>query len=531
MNTNKMSFSDYTKLAEEKNINIIIESLKNGKSPLLQSWSAKQLNTDLAVNPKAQSIYRGVNVLMLDTKSAMNGFKSNSWLTFNQVKEIGGMVKKGSSQVNVFFLQKGKSDAEIKELQDSSNQPMDSKEIEALKQSVFKCYGVFNVDEIDFKDKQVPEYKPEYKPKAFDMDNFQEASQNFRVEGESIHNRVLREQVAKYIIAKDSQTSYEIDDTKKELLAQCPQMLSSDEMLQTLKDASKLSFFALENKQSQKIKASNPYAKIFDDLKQSMRNRGKGYFDKTIWQKAFDLEAEAKKNKLSASELELKLKDFAEELNSYQPKTTSSNKFNNNSKKNNSQKENTLQTTQVGDAKAWVARDNNGFTKIAEYRNLGNIDDLKSVEENNKKEENTPYYRIFAAKVELKHIRRELIASYGNYDEYENSSEGKWCEATYDTLKEMGRLNFEGQLNLDKANSQLEAIYKELSLKAEELEEKGKKVLEEVRKSWEDAGIETKQDGKEALQYFRDNKKEYIPPTNTAMQNEARDNNVRKHRV
>ncbi|RDU61847.1 ArdC-like ssDNA-binding domain-containing protein [Helicobacter sp. MIT 14-3879] len=336
---NKISFFDYTKLAEEKNINIITESLKNGQSPLLQSWSAKQLNTDLAVNPKAQSVYKGTNVLMLDTKSAMSGFKTNSWLTFNQAKELGGMVKKGSTQVNVFYLNRGKTDKEIEEMQKQKEQPMDSKEIEALKSSTFRCYGVFNIDDIDFKDKLIPEWKPEYKPKAFDINSFIKASEKFKVDGESMHNKVLREQIAKYIIAKDTQTNYEIDDLKKELLQQCPSVLSNEEMLQTLKDASKLSFYVLDNKESNKNKI-NPYGEVFDKLKQSMRDKGKGYFNKTTWQKAFNLEAEAKKNRIDANELELKLKEFAVELNSYQPKSTQTNKINNNSKNNDTQKTN-----------------------------------------------------------------------------------------------------------------------------------------------------------------------------------------------
>lgn len=334
---NKISFIDYARLAEEKNINIIIESLKSGQSPLLQSWSAKQVSTDLAVNPKAQSIYKGTNVLMLDTKSAMCGFKTNSWLTFNQVKELGAKVKKGSTQVNVFYLDKGKTDEEIEEMQKQKEQPMDSKEIEALKSSTFRCYGVFNIDDIDFKDKQIPEYKPEYKPKTFDVDSFTKTSEKFKIDGESIHNKVLREQIAKYLVAKDTQTNYEVDNEKKELLQQSASVLSSKEILQTLKDASKLSFSVLKNKETNTNKI-NPYVEVFDKLKQSMRDKGKGYFDKTIWQKAFNLEAEAKKNKMDINELESKLKKFAEELDSYQPKYTQTNQFNNNSKENNTQK-------------------------------------------------------------------------------------------------------------------------------------------------------------------------------------------------
>lgn len=326
----KISFREYSKLAEEKNINIIIESLKNGKSPLLRSWIATNSYADLAMNPKAQTVYKGVNVLMLDTKSIMNNFKSNSWLTFNQVKELGGHVNKGSSQVNVFFLHKGKSDEEINEIQ--KNKKLDPKEIQALKSSIFKCYGVFNIDDIDFKDKKLPEYKPELKPKNFDMKDFDSIGEKFAVKGESVQSKLLREQIAKYIIAKDFQINYEIDDAKIELLKKCPDVLSSNEILKILKDASKLSFSVIGHKQTQTIN-KNPLNEVFDKLKQTMRNKGKGYFNKEIWQKLFNLETEAKKSK-SLDAVELKLKEFKQELDDYQSQSTYINHSNNNSNAN-----------------------------------------------------------------------------------------------------------------------------------------------------------------------------------------------------
>jgi len=48
--------------------------------------------------------YKGVNVFALLFSQLERSYKSNSWLTFKQIKELGGSVLKGESSETVFFF-------------------------------------------------------------------------------------------------------------------------------------------------------------------------------------------------------------------------------------------------------------------------------------------------------------------------------------------------------------------------------------------------------------------------------------------
>lgn len=67
--------------------NLIIEKLEHGIVPWKQPWREIGLPRNLIT----QRPYRGMNLLLLST----SGYPQNEFLTFNQVKELGGRVKKG----------------------------------------------------------------------------------------------------------------------------------------------------------------------------------------------------------------------------------------------------------------------------------------------------------------------------------------------------------------------------------------------------------------------------------------------------
>ncbi len=76
--------------------NRIIEDLEKGTIPWKKPWTDSGLPRNL-VSGKA---YRGINVWLLNTL----GYEQNVFLTYNQVKDLGGSVRKGEkSQMVVFW--------------------------------------------------------------------------------------------------------------------------------------------------------------------------------------------------------------------------------------------------------------------------------------------------------------------------------------------------------------------------------------------------------------------------------------------
>lgn len=74
----------------------VISLLEQGTIPWQKPWKAQ---TGLPRNLVSKKAYRGINVFLL---LAMN-YESPFWLTFNQVKQLGGNVRKGEKACPVVF--------------------------------------------------------------------------------------------------------------------------------------------------------------------------------------------------------------------------------------------------------------------------------------------------------------------------------------------------------------------------------------------------------------------------------------------
>jgi antirestriction protein ArdC len=107
----------------------IITMLDQGVIPWHQPWHGRGVPCNLlTMRP-----YRGINVLLLN----MLGYKQNYFLSFNQIKAIGGSVKKGEkSELIVFwkYLEK-KGETETDETESK------------LRKRVLRYYHVFNIEQ------------------------------------------------------------------------------------------------------------------------------------------------------------------------------------------------------------------------------------------------------------------------------------------------------------------------------------------------------------------------------------------------
>ena len=127
--------------------NRIIEQLETGVLPWRKTWSSY----GLAKNYVSGKSYKGINMLL------MNFFSPHSipyYLTFNQAKELGGKVKKGSKSQQVIYYNmifKDKNGNKISK-EDAENR----EDVKVMK--FLKYFNVFNVDDIegiDFKFEEI----------------------------------------------------------------------------------------------------------------------------------------------------------------------------------------------------------------------------------------------------------------------------------------------------------------------------------------------------------------------------------------
>ena len=104
---------------------MIMEKLQSGKMPWKQTWN----NFGPARNYVSKKPYRGINALILNNME----YEYPLFLTFLQVKELGGYIKKGSKSIEVIYWKTLEFDND-----------------EKIKRIPFlRYYNVFNVDCID----------------------------------------------------------------------------------------------------------------------------------------------------------------------------------------------------------------------------------------------------------------------------------------------------------------------------------------------------------------------------------------------
>ena len=107
----------------------IIEQLEKGTMPWRKPWTS----AGLPLNIISKRPYRGINMILL----AMEGYEHNLFLSFKQVGDIGGKVKKGEKGHMVVYWNQGDSK------QDKSA-PVDES-TESKKKAILRYYYVFNV--------------------------------------------------------------------------------------------------------------------------------------------------------------------------------------------------------------------------------------------------------------------------------------------------------------------------------------------------------------------------------------------------
>lgn len=114
----------------------ILEAIeKNGTLPWQKPWRGRE---GMPVNHRGIP-YRGINTFILHFASAVNGYKSNFWLTPNQVRKMGGTIIKGEHVQYITFWKVG----DKREVTDEDGNT-------SIKRSfILRYYKVVNLDQTE----------------------------------------------------------------------------------------------------------------------------------------------------------------------------------------------------------------------------------------------------------------------------------------------------------------------------------------------------------------------------------------------
>ena len=148
----------------------ILDQLKKGVVPWKETWKSESPR-NISGRP-----YHGINLLLLGMMSYCNPY----WLTFKQISELGGKIKKGEHASIVVYWN-------VKELENESEEKDNPK-----KQFLLFYYRVFNFEQCEFPDEIVEKYKTEKVSNFNSNEKFDEVLNSYKDKPKIIHSDVIR---------------------------------------------------------------------------------------------------------------------------------------------------------------------------------------------------------------------------------------------------------------------------------------------------------------------------------------------------
>lgn len=84
----------------------VIEALKGETIPWIKTWSGEGAGGHAPLSLSTNKPYRGWNYFWLSMAQGLEGYESNKWGTYNQIKKRGGQVMKGQQSTSVIYWQR-----------------------------------------------------------------------------------------------------------------------------------------------------------------------------------------------------------------------------------------------------------------------------------------------------------------------------------------------------------------------------------------------------------------------------------------
>lgn len=110
----------------------IVAQMDKGIIPWKQPWAVSGDEWNSPRNWITKKAYRGINVMLLGSA----GYECPHWATYNQLKSIGGMVKKGEKSSPIVFW--SKTSYKDKDNDDEERQSF-----------ILRYYNAFNLEQVD----------------------------------------------------------------------------------------------------------------------------------------------------------------------------------------------------------------------------------------------------------------------------------------------------------------------------------------------------------------------------------------------
>lgn len=154
----------------------IIEGLEKGKMPWKKTWTNDPLL--MPQNYLSKKIYNGLNLLLL----AFNDYEVPFYLTFNQIKELGGSLKKGSKSTPItywnfsYFIPN--ATGELVKISPEDARARHAKKLPVIVKPFLRYYNVFNIENVENIDFIIPE-KKEY-PELERINSCEEVISNYK---------------------------------------------------------------------------------------------------------------------------------------------------------------------------------------------------------------------------------------------------------------------------------------------------------------------------------------------------------------
>ncbi|SEN20792.1 ArdC family protein [Halomonas caseinilytica] len=126
----------------------IVAQLEQGTIPWVKPWNSSG-KPEPALTPRNAVTgrpYNGINVVLLWSAAAENGYTQDRWLTFKQAKEAGGSVKKGETSTLACFYKPMKKP----KLDDDGNQELDEEgNPKEERFAILRGFNLFNIDQCE----------------------------------------------------------------------------------------------------------------------------------------------------------------------------------------------------------------------------------------------------------------------------------------------------------------------------------------------------------------------------------------------
>jgi antirestriction protein ArdC len=124
---------------------------KGGLAEFTQPWAKLSGGGGgMPWNFRSGNRYRGANVMLLFMVAADRGYGANAWMTFNQVKELGGSVRKGEKGARVMKFTPKVLEGEAADTREATTRVV----------PMTKWYTVFNLDQCEGLDLSAFEPRP-----------------------------------------------------------------------------------------------------------------------------------------------------------------------------------------------------------------------------------------------------------------------------------------------------------------------------------------------------------------------------------